>query len=136
MRGEEFGTDCNETERPIPPLGDPQRGIRIRLVQDGRGYWTTTVDADPEYQFAVPITIPRALHPGVASVEVNGSASRGTTTAITITGAAPSSTTPRAATEARDNNRSWMVWVVGLGLSLAITAALAARASRRRSHSG
>jgi hypothetical protein len=66
VRGEGFGTDCNDTGRAMPPLGAPAANIEIFLAQDARVTRVAHFDADPRYRFEVRVRLPDDLRPGPA----------------------------------------------------------------------
>lgn len=127
VRGQYFGTDCNDSGRPGPVLGDPRRDIRVRIVQDGETRLLTAVDATGDYEFVV-----RAMVPGPAAIVAGEHAEA----AIEITAAASPVTefppptivlggVDRAAEDDRDS-RAWIVWgLLGL-LAVGSVATLAA----------
>ena len=66
--GEGFGTDCNDTGRPGPSLGEPARDITLRFRQGERTVVLATVDADDDYNFRKTVKIPRTAMPGPAAI--------------------------------------------------------------------
>lgn len=68
VRGQWFGTDCNDTGRRGPVLGDPRRGIEIQMTQDGVTVPLARVDANLDYEFVVRVMVPPTLEAGPATV--------------------------------------------------------------------
>lgn len=68
IRGEYFGTDCNDTGGGGRVLGKPQAGISVRIVQGELSVPLVHVDADHDYRFVVKAVIPSTLTKGAASV--------------------------------------------------------------------
>ena len=69
IAGTYFGTDCNDTGRPGPVLGTPQRDIEL-WVQVGEGSrQVAVVDAGSGYDFAIDVAVPPSLGVGAAEVQ-------------------------------------------------------------------
>ena len=142
IRGEAFGTACNDTGQPGPVLGIPQTVITVRMVQGDLSVPLVMADADDDYRFIVEVAVPSSFTKGPASV--TASTVRGPSTvpiAITETGV-PSqasvpptvlvgrdSTAPRV--ESSDGGRS-VTWIVAGVLVVLVVTALAASISIRR----
>ncbi len=72
IRGQYFGTGCNDVEVDGtlggPPLGEPQVGIELVIVQDDQVIPLGSIDADSNYEFAVRLAIPPQLRTGTATI--------------------------------------------------------------------
>lgn len=66
--GEGFGTDCNDTGGPGPPLGAPAAGIAVGFAQDGRTTTLGRVDAGDDYRVSLWMRIPETAHAGPAEI--------------------------------------------------------------------
>jgi hypothetical protein len=140
IRGQAFGTDCNDTGGPGPALGEPAADIELAVVQGDTVIHVARVDAQPDYAFKVRVTAPPSLQPGPAAVRVTSGLQPGpSTTFDVITATAPVSPTTVTPTSVQgvgidtvDTGDGQFPWVVS---GLVLTAAgvgLAAWAFSRR----
>ena len=68
IRGEAFGTACNDMGWGGPALGEPQAAIAVRIVQDDISVPVVEVDADADYRFVVRTMVPTTMTKGPAMV--------------------------------------------------------------------
>jgi MYXO-CTERM domain-containing protein len=135
VRGEGFGTDCNDTGRPMPPLGAPQTDIRISVTQLGVSVPVATVDASDRYEFATEATIPGSFAPGPATLEATSSGIAAPSVAIDITDAPElrrAVSSPTAPVESLDDEDDGLPWPWFAGLALLAVGGAAGFAVRRR----
>ena len=89
IRGQYFGTGCNDVQIDGtfagPPLGEPQTGITLVIVQDDQVIPLGVIDADDNYEFGVRLAIPTQLDIGPATIRVALPASSAASTSFTVT---------------------------------------------------
>jgi hypothetical protein len=72
VSGSAFGDGCNDVivgpGPPPAPLGSPLTGVELQFQQGGRVVPLGTVDADGDYKFSMPITVPGDARPGPADI--------------------------------------------------------------------
>lgn len=73
VEGHYYGTDCIDTG-PNPSLGAPDTGVVVSFV-DATGTVTElgTVDADADYRFTLPATVPSGAAVGMGSIQAPSS---------------------------------------------------------------
>lgn len=158
IRGQYFGTDCNDVViagTPAgPPLGEPQTDIRLVIVQDDVEIpliSTNPINADSDYSFAVQITLPSQLHAGAATIRadrepgielpftITTATAATTTTTTSTTTTAPAvvlgavNNDPPATAPSHAGSRFWPWISTAIGLGLGATAIVLMR-SRQRAH--
>jgi hypothetical protein len=62
VTGQGFRAGCTDVilEGDVPPSDPPQAGIHLVFIQRGRVTPLTTVDAGPDYAFAVSVVVPKS----------------------------------------------------------------------------
>lgn len=93
LDGQYFGTDClDQGDVGQPPgsgvLGEPGTDIKLYFVQNEVPTVVATVDAEADYSFSVPVTVPASAVPGVAAFGTDASVLPPTGAEFTVTGAA------------------------------------------------
>ncbi len=70
VKGQHFGTDCNDTGRPGPVLGDPQNGIQVSVRVGDAEKLVAVVEAASDYSFELEVSVPPSLGEGSGEVIV------------------------------------------------------------------
>jgi hypothetical protein len=133
IRGQYFGTGCNDTGGEGPTLGAPQSFISLRIRQGDVVVPVAVVNAARDYRFVVRVSMPAELASGPASVTAStrlgeaGAAIVITESAATGVAFAPptfvvgrDSALPRP--DSSDSGKK--LWVVGGVLALLVAAAI------------
>jgi hypothetical protein len=75
IRGQYFGTACNDVQVDGtfagPPLGEPQTGIALVIVQADQVIPLGLIDADRNYEFGVRLAIPTQLAIGPTTIRID-----------------------------------------------------------------
>jgi hypothetical protein len=127
VRGDDFGTACNDTGDAGPALGPPDAGVRLSIERSGSKAVLATVDVACDYSFEVRVATPPDLAPGAATLLAEG---RGSGSELDIeigSGEAGDVATPptflhgHAADDAetrcgaiRSTWFRWVLWIIGL----------------------
>jgi hypothetical protein len=84
IRGVAFGTDCNDTGRPGPVLGEPMHGVELYAAQGDDVVLVARVDANADYRFSVRVTVPPTFTAGPAGVRLTRDPQPGTFTTFEV----------------------------------------------------
>jgi hypothetical protein len=145
IRGQHFGTGCNDTGGDGPALGAPQSFISLRIVQGDIAVPVAVVNAAKDYRFVVRVSVPAELASGPAKVTASTKLGEAGA-AIVITERAATSAVPVPPTfvvgsdsalprrgSPDSGNKSWMVGgAVALVVAAAIVVVLLYRRDQRR----